>query len=159
NQSIVLLNYGICRGKAETAPGLLSCEIGIEYLLDIVWRDSHTLVLNVDSNVFSRHYRDCRVFVNRAVLSLYGNRAPFRHGLKSIDEQVVYYLTDLSRINLDAPQVMGNGKFVADARSSQVESGAISSQFSHGRWRLYFSNGLTSPLFPMTHRLSPCLSS
>ena len=51
-----------------------------------------------------------------------GDRAPLQHGLKSIYEQVVYHLIDLSQINVDAPQVLGNGEFVANVRFSQHES-------------------------------------
>src|SRR5437773_9268150 len=60
-----------------------------------------------------------------AISGLYVDRPVIRHGVLSVDNQVVDDLRDLGRVNLDRPQILRDRELAAHVRAGEGERGRL----------------------------------
>src|SRR6185436_18094868 len=125
NIAIMLLDDGIAGGKPKAAAVLFGSKIGIEYLLQILFRYADTIIFDRYPQILLCLQRQ---HINRArhyVFGLYFDNASIGHRLLRIDNKIADNLIDLPLVYIYQPEIVRYRELTSDIRAPQNKSGRL----------------------------------
>jgi len=131
--AIVFLCFKEVRFYFLTIAFGLGREVGIKKARQIFKRHPHALIFNRHFDILPIGQIGYGVGgVHFNIFCTKGQKAPIRHGLLGIDDQIADHLADLSFINLDRPQMVGNLEIVSHFRAPEGENGRFLHEYCNG---------------------------
>ena len=125
DEAAVILNDRIRGGETEAVATWLGCEVGVENLLQVLFRDANAFIAHPNPNVIPGDQIGNRprcLRRARKIVAINVERAAVRHGLFGVDDQVRDHLADLTGIKFRRPEIRRDGNHAAALRAAEREA-------------------------------------